>query len=162
MCAFVWNSFTSTLELVSYFAMVRNTYNSINPDPQHWPVLCSDVAIPAFRLGETRKRISYLWQVRFLFALFRKAPAKIQHRPLLSYPCLGRTYGQLATPVEAISQGPNIYKDTKPLNVCLYWYFIEFIDWRYSQSCLYFLPLLWTCVPLTFSLVPPLPLFLCG
>ncbi len=39
---------------------------------------------------------------------------------------------------------------------------IEFTDWRYSQSCWYFLPGLWTITPLTFSLVnsptPPLPL----
>ncbi len=42
----------------------------------------------------------------------------------------------------------------------LYLCFIEFLDWRYSQSCWYFLPLLWTCAPLTFSLVPyPLPPF---
>ncbi len=36
---------------------------------------------------------------------------------------------------------------------------IEFIDWRYRQSCWYFRPLLWTSVPLTFSLVhlPPPP-----
>ncbi len=44
----------------------------------------------------------------------------------------------------------------------LYWWLIEFIDWRYSQSCWYFRPLLWTSAPLTFSLVhltpsPPLP-----
>jgi hypothetical protein len=32
-----------------------------------------------------------------------------------------------------------IYKDTK--NKCrLYWCLIEFIDWRYSQSCWYFRP----------------------
>jgi hypothetical protein len=42
----------------------------------------------------------------------------------------------------------------------LYWCLIEFIDWRYSQSCWYFRPLLWTSAPLTFSLVhlPPSPL----
>ncbi len=36
---------------------------------------------------------------------------------------------------------------------------IEFIDWRYSQSCWYFRPLLWTSAPLSFSLVhlPPPP-----
>ncbi len=41
----------------------------------------------------------------------------------------------------------------------LYWCFIEFIDWRNSQSCWYFRPLLWTSTPLTFSLVhlPPPP-----
>ncbi len=43
----------------------------------------------------------------------------------------------------------------------LYWcLIIEFIDWRYSQSCWYFRPLLWTSAHLTFSLVhlpPPLP-----
>jgi hypothetical protein len=45
----------------------------------------------------------------------------------------------------------------------LYWCLIELIDWRYSQSCWYFRPLLWTSAPLTFSLVhlPPPPLFLC-
>ncbi len=34
---------------------------------------------------------------------------------------------------------------------------IELIDWRYSQSCWYFRPALWTSAPLTFSLVhsPP-------
>jgi hypothetical protein len=47
-------------------------------------------------------------------------------------------------------------------NYSLYWYLIEFIDWRYSQSCWYFRPALWTFVPLTLSLVssfppPPLP-----
>ncbi len=43
---------------------------------------------------------------------------------------------------------------------CHYWCLIEFIDWRYSQSCWYFRPLLWTSAPLTFPLVhlpPPLP-----
>ncbi len=41
----------------------------------------------------------------------------------------------------------------------VYWCLIEFIDWRYSQSCWYFWPLLWTNTPVTFSLVclPPLP-----
>ncbi len=41
----------------------------------------------------------------------------------------------------------------------LYWCLIEFIDWRYSQSCWYFRPLLWTITPLTCSLVhlPLLP-----
>ncbi len=42
---------------------------------------------------------------------------------------------------------------------CLYWCLIEFIDWRYSESCVYFRPLLWTSAPLTFLLVqlPPPP-----
>ncbi len=31
------------------------------------------------------------------------------------------------------------YKDTKP-KCCLYWCIIEFIDWRYSQSCWHFRP----------------------
>ncbi len=40
----------------------------------------------------------------------------------------------------------------------LYLCLIEFIDLRYSQSCWYFPPLLWTSAPLTFSLPPsPLP-----
>jgi hypothetical protein len=34
----------------------------------------------------------------------------------------------------------------------LYWRLIEFIDWRYSQSCRYFRPLLWSIAPITFSL----------
>ncbi len=33
----------------------------------------------------------------------------------------------------------------------LYWCFIEFIDWRYSHSCWYFWPLLWTSAPLAFG-----------
>ncbi len=42
----------------------------------------------------------------------------------------------------------------KPNCKCrLYWCFIQFMDWRYSQSCWYFRPLLWTSAPLTFSLV---------
>jgi hypothetical protein len=42
----------------------------------------------------------------------------------------------------------------------LYWGLLEFADWRYSQSCWYFRPALWSIVPLTFSLVssPPPPL----
>jgi hypothetical protein len=44
--------------------------------------------------------------------------------------------------------GPNNYKDTKPY-MSLYWYLIEFIDWRYSQLCWYFRPLLWTSAPRT-------------
>ncbi len=41
----------------------------------------------------------------------------------------------------------------------LYWYLIEFREWRYGQSCWYFRPLLWTNAPITFSLVhlPNLP-----
>ncbi len=35
----------------------------------------------------------------------------------------------------------------------LHWCLIEFIDWRYSQSCWCFRPLLWTSAFLTFSLV---------
>ncbi len=40
----------------------------------------------------------------------------------------------------------------------LYWCLIEFIDWRYSQSCWYFWPLLWTSAPLPslpFTSSPP-------
>ncbi len=44
------------------------------------------------------------------------------------------------------------------------WCLIEFIDWRYNQSGWYFLPLLWTSAPLTFSLVylpsPSFPLWI--
>jgi hypothetical protein len=35
----------------------------------------------------------------------------------------------------------------------LYWCLIEFIGWRYGQSCWYFRPLFWNIAPLTFSLV---------
>ncbi len=38
----------------------------------------------------------------------------------------------------------------------LYWCLMKFIDWRYSQSCWYFRPLLWTVAPLP-SLWPPPP-----
>ncbi len=44
----------------------------------------------------------------------------------------------------------------------LYWCLIEFIDWRYRQSCWYFRPLLWTSATLTFSWFanpPPPPPF---
>jgi hypothetical protein len=43
----------------------------------------------------------------------------------------------------------------------LYLCLIEFIDWRYSQSCWYFWPLLWTVAPLTslwFTSPIPFPL----
>ncbi len=45
----------------------------------------------------------------------------------------------------------------------IYWCLIEFIDWRFNQSCWYFRPLLWTSAPLTFSMVhlPPHPPSLC-
>ncbi len=46
----------------------------------------------------------------------------------------------------------------------LYWCLIEFLYWRYSQSCCYFRPALWTTAPITFSLVsspPPHPPSLC-
>ncbi len=36
--------------------------------------------------------------------------------------------------------GLNNYKDIKTKKCRLYWCLIEFIDWRYSQSCWYFLP----------------------
>ncbi len=39
----------------------------------------------------------------------------------------------------------------------LHWCLVEFIDWRYSQSCWYFRPLLWPVAPLS-SLWPPPPL----
>ncbi len=38
---------------------------------------------------------------------------------------------------------------------------LEFIDWRCSQSCSYFRPLLWTSAPLTFSLAHLSPPSLC-
>ncbi len=40
-----------------------------------------------------------------------------------------------------------------------FWCLIQFITWRYSQSCWYFRPLLWTSAPLNFSQVhlPPPP-----
>ncbi len=44
------------------------------------------------------------------------------------------------------------YKDTKT-KCRLYWCIIEFIDWRYSQSCWYFRPSLVNTAPVTFSLV---------
>ncbi len=47
-------------------------------------------------------------------------------------------------------------KKTANPKCCLYWFLIEFIDWRYSQSCWYFQPLLWTVAPLS-SLWPPPP-----
>ncbi len=37
----------------------------------------------------------------------------------------------------------------------LYWRLIEFINWRYSQSCWYFRPLLWTIAPLPSPWPPP-------
>ncbi len=40
----------------------------------------------------------------------------------------------------------------------LYWCLVEFVDWRYSQSCWYFRPALWHIAPLTFSPVSSLPL----
>ncbi len=46
--------------------------------------------------------------------------------------------------------GRRNYKDTT-VNVVIYWCLIEFIDWRYSQSCWYFWPLV-NCYPSTFSL----------
>ncbi len=42
---------------------------------------------------------------------------------------------------------------TPNLKCRLHWSFLEFIDWRYSRSCWYFWPFLWTSAPLTFSLV---------
>ncbi len=47
----------------------------------------------------------------------------------------------------------------------LYWCLTEFVDWRYSQLCWYFRPLLWTSAPLIFSLVhllppPPFPVWI--
>ncbi len=55
--------------------------------------------------------------------------------------------------------GPNNYtvKTANP-TCCFYWCLIEFKDWRYSQSCWYFRPLLWTSAPLTFSLVHLTPI----
>ncbi len=35
----------------------------------------------------------------------------------------------------------------------LYWCLLDLIDWRYSQSCWYFRPALWSMAPLTFFLV---------
>ncbi len=56
------------------------------------------------------------------------------------------------------THGPKTVK-TSNLKCRLYWCLIEFIDWRHSQSCWYFRPLLWTSAPLTFLLVdlPPPP-----
>ncbi len=42
-------------------------------------------------------------------------------------------------------------------NCRLYWCLIEFVDWRYSQSCWYFRPLLWTSALHWLTFPPPLP-----
>ncbi len=42
---------------------------------------------------------------------------------------------------------------TPNLKCRLYCCLIEVIDWKYSQSCWYFRPFLWTSAPLNFSLV---------
>jgi hypothetical protein len=67
---------------------------------------------------------------------------------------LWRLNSQLRTSMDQISiMSPN---PKCRLYLCLI-EFIDFIDWRYSQSCWYFRPLLWTSTSLTFSLVhlPP-------
>ncbi len=56
-------------------------------------------------------------------------------------------------------------KTPNPKKCRHFWCLIEFIDWRYSQSCWYFRPLLWTSASLTFSLVdlsllPPFPVWI--
>ncbi len=58
-----------------------------------------------------------------------------------------------------VSSMDQIFIKTPNPRCRLYWGLIEFIDWRYSQLCWYFWPLLWTSAPLTFSLVhlPPPP-----
>ncbi len=51
------------------------------------------------------------------------------------------------------------YKDTK-IKCRLYWCLIEFIDWRYRQSCWYFWPSLVNYCPsnlLSGSPLPPFP-----
>ncbi len=69
------------------------------------------------------------------------------------------------SPVQNIFSSPNtmdqIYINTPNPKCRLYWWLIEFIDWRYIQSCWSFRPLLWTSAPLTFSQVhlPPPPPF---
>ncbi len=60
-------------------------------------------------------------------------------------------------------EGHYVYRKTPNPKCRLYWCLLEFIDWRYSQSCWYFRPALWTVDSLTLSLVnfspppPPLP-----
>jgi hypothetical protein len=48
-----------------------------------------------------------------------------------------RNTGQIQYNLDPPVHGLNNYKDTNP-KCRLYWYFVEFIDWRYSQSCWYF------------------------
>ncbi len=55
-------------------------------------------------------------------------------------------YGQLLPPFlprDSSDHGLINYKDTTT-KCRLYWCLIEFIDWRYSRSCWYFDPALWT------------------
>jgi hypothetical protein len=53
---------------------------------------------------------------------------------------------------EEQQQGLYNYKDTKP-QISSLLVFNRVIDWRYSQTCWYFRPALWSIAPLTFSLV---------
>ncbi len=50
-----------------------------------------------------------------------------------------------------------------PSPICrLYWCLIEFIDWRYSQSCWYFRPLLWTALSICLQICYfPRPMIKC-
>ncbi len=64
---------------------------------------------------------------------------------------------RLRCEVRAVSAVTWALGRSTPNHKCrLYWYLIEFIEWRYSQSCWYFRPLLWTVAPLPSLWPPPL------
>jgi hypothetical protein len=99
------------------------------------------------------------------------------HLPPLRFHCVGGWLGSnpgqsrlqhrlsdaLTTRLDLISymHGRRNYKSPSP-KCRLYWRLIEVIDWRYSHSCRYFRPALWSIALLAFSLVSShLPSSLC-
>jgi hypothetical protein len=72
--------------------------------------------------------------------------------------CTWREEWQFLIQIQICPVMNQIYIKTPKSECRPYWCLIEFIDWRYSQSCWYFRLVLWSISPLTFSLVSSRPL----
>jgi hypothetical protein len=129
-------------------------------------VLCSSNVIriqignPDFRIlgsgsiiGPVKKKTFFSYDIQqnvktlLTFGLVLVSWERLDHKTSCSRAGRGRsTPGSAASPVPVCMDQGTI--ETQNPKCRLYWCLIEFIDWRYSQSCWYFRPLLCTVATL--------------
>jgi hypothetical protein len=106
-----------------------------------------------------------MWKIMFVFYFIlhfwrNVAQANLSGLSLIiaAYLLILNTRGRIQRKTWYMKFIDQIFIKTPNPKCRLNWCLIEFIDWRYNQTCWYFRSLLWTSAPLTwFNYLPPPP-----